>query len=498
MNHRRKTIALVCVLALLLVLAPAAFADLDRGNPDREALDPETGGIAAIYDAADLFTEEEQDHLMVKLQGCAGWFDFYIVTDDRTMNEIAEDPLLLELCSGYHLALLFGAERADMRAQWTFPSGDGGEEDVIAPDNVAALFSSAKRAYLDGASAYEAADSFATAILGVLQEIGAEQTDLPNDRDNYYFRTLEELMEILALDPERDEVFISNLEAQDYTLEEDLTIPGGKKVFFNEGTVTVAPGVTVTVEEDAGLFFYGLDVQGTVVNNGDLVQCKMRDGSSPQLPIHVEGEIINRDWFSFYEIAEGMENIHNLDAGRLFSSVQGKRVSTDEPSSTPRPSSTPKDSGSTESGTKKNSSGRSSSAGIFILWVIIIVAAALSKNPDLRKKMTNLLDIRDKDTGKPAASARSDRGRSAAGSSVGRTGTAAGSRRDGSTARSPAAYQPETYNPAEYSYNPTDYSETDAMAHDRQRRMKQLDDWLKSGLIDRDEYRRLKDEYSKY
>ena len=494
MKIPKKTFTVICMLALLLALMPAAFAEQSTVTADREYLNPETDGIAAIYDMAGLLTEEEKNQLLDRIQGCTDWFDFYIVTTDGSVDELTEDPALHNVWTGYHLALLFGGERKDMRVQWAFYP----ENELVSPDDVATMFSSAKSGYLDGDSAYEAADSFARQLLEAVQGSGAEQADLQHDDEHYYFRSLETLREVLELNPE-GEIYISGLAAQDYTLDEDLTIPTGKKVFFNEGTVTVAPGVAVTVEENAGLFFYGLDVKGTIINNGNLVQCEKREGTSIQLPIRVEGEIINRDWFSFYEIAEGMENIQNEDAGRLFSSVKGRRVSTDEPAPTPNstPKSSPMPSGSTDS-TEKNSSDDLPTATV-IFWGILIVAAILSKKQGIWKKRTNLPDARNQDNGKPAVSAQSRQSRKG-GSAAGRTRAGAatvGNRTERTPGRRSSVYNPEVYNPAEYSYDPADYSETDYMAHDNQRRMKQLDDWLKSGLIDKEEYRTLKNLYTK-
>lgn len=490
MKNLKKSIALVCALLLLLTLAPAAFAELNGAAPDAEYLNPETDGRAEIYDVAGLFSEEERNQLLEQMQGCTDWFDAFIVTDDRAADEITEDPAFQNLCSGYHLALVFGKERQDMRVQWAFSSGENTENDVIVPDEVAAMFGTAKSEYLNGDTAFEAANAFMGSILSALQGNGTAPAGDLKDDDYYQFRTLEELREILAMDIDtEDGIFVTGLEARDYTLEEDLTIPAGKKVFFNEGTVTVVPGVTVTVEEDAGLFFYGMDVKGTVINNGDLVQCEQRNGGD-QLPIRIEGQIINRDWFSFYEISEGMENIQNEDEGRLFSSVEGKRVSPDGSSSSPAPVSTPKPSqkpsGSTGD-TKKNSSDNRNT-GLFALWIAIIAAASLAKNRK-RTKTAGRREARPRNAG--TASRRTQvKGPAASGS---RPGGSAGRR---SSTYRPEVYSPEVYNPEEYSYDPSDYSDTDYINHDNQRRMKQLDDWLKSGLIDKEEYRKLKELYS--
>ncbi len=477
MKNLKKTIALVCILLLLFAVMPAAFADLESLNPDREFVNPDNECVAAIYDAGGFFTEEEKDRLLEQMRGCTDWFDIFIVTDHRQADEITEDPEFLNICSGYHLALIFGSERKDMRAQWAFSSGEGTEDEALAPDEVAAIFSNAKGEYLNSGSAFDAAIEFAENLLAALQESGAAPAEVQQDNKHYYFKTLEDLQEILAMDTE-NEILVSGTVDRDYTIKEDIIIPTGKTVFFGEGIVTVEPGVTLTVEEYGGLFFYGLDVQGTVVNNGDLVQCEVIN-SSDQLPIRIEGKVINNDWFSFRKIAEGMEKIENTDDGTLFSVAEGKSVSP--ASSSLSPSSTPAQKPSGSTGSAKKSTDSSSVAAYVLIGITLILI--LIKNPDLLEKL-NLNKSRTNKTG--ATSRQKQTKRPVSVSS--RTGETA--------ARRPAAYRPEVYNPKEYSYNPADYSETDYMAHDSHRRMKQLDDWLKSGLIDKDEYRKLKDLYS--
>ena len=304
------------------------------------------------------------------------------------------------------------------------------------------------------------------------QESGDNQTGTQRGDDHIIFRTIEDLMEILAMSTE-NELFVTGVVNQDYMLEEDLIIPTGKRVFFSEGTVTVTPGITLTVEEDAALYFYGLDVQGTIINNGDLVQCKELNGRK-QLPIRIEGKVINSDWFSFYEIAEGLEKIENVDAGRLYSSAEGKRVS---PTGSSSPSSTTSPKPSNSTGSAKKRSSDNSLTGIFVLWIVIILASILMRNPNQMKKL-DLREIRTEKTGANSGPNRDKRP------------VVFGSRQSKTAAsRKQSAYSQEVYNTA-------GYSETNYSAYDNQRRMKQLDDWLKSGLIDKDEYLRLKDLYS--
>ena len=73
--------------------------------------------------------------------------------------------------------------------------------------------------------------------------------------------------------------------------------------------------------------------------------------------------------------------------------------------------------------------------------------------------------------------------------------SASGSRNIGAAGHRPPAQRPEAYRPEVY--RPEAYNlQGDYTAYDNRRRMKQLDDWLKNGLIDKYEYRKLKDRYS--
>ena len=135
-----------------------------------------------------------------------------------------------------------------------------------------------------------------------------------HDGQFYHFSSLETLKRILEVESE-EEVWATEVKDLEYTLREDLTIPTGKKVFFGTGLVTVEPGVTVTVEEDAALFFYAMDLYGTVVNRGDFVQCEPHEGEDYLL--RIDGKVLNSDWFCYVH-AEGLENVENLETGRAY------------------------------------------------------------------------------------------------------------------------------------------------------------------------------------
>ena len=159
-----------------------------------------------------------------------------------------------------------------------------------------------------------------------------------HDGQYYHFSSLDTLEKILKVESE-EEVWATEVKDLEYTLREDLTIPTGKKVFFGTGLVTVEPGVTVTVEEDAALFFYAMDLYGTVVNRGDFVQCEPHEGEDYLL--RIDGKVLNSDWFCYVH-AEGLENVENLEGGRAYTDQYVSHGPKPEPEPEPEPSPAPK------------------------------------------------------------------------------------------------------------------------------------------------------------
>lgn len=326
--------------------------------------------------------------------------------------------------------------------------------------------------------------ALAPAALAASEEGGTRTTAELQDEGYYQFETLEELREILDLDTDPEqEIFITDLNSGDVTLQEDLLIPAGKVVFFGEGTLTVLPEVTVTVEKGAGLFFYGLDVQGTVINNGDLVQCQQYDGAQP--PVRISGEVVNRDWFSVYYIAEGLEKIENLEEGRVYSSSEGKRITSAEPaSSNPSPSIqapvlTP-GSQQKSSGTTGKRSSMDTGTIASVVWLVIIVAVIAAKSRVKKAKKSAQRNMSTRTA--PALSRQTPGRKPAAGVSRPDFGTGKGQPR-GSLAKFGRDAAEE---PLHCSHS-----------RGKEKYYEQLDSFLKNGLIDKAEYRLLKERYSR-
>ena len=285
---------------------------------------------------------------------------------------------------------------------------------------------------------------------------GGPQEELEHDGQYYHFDSLETLKRILEVESEEG-VWATEVKDLEYTLCEDLTVPAGKKVFFGTGTVTVEQGVTVTVEEGAALFFYAMDLYGTVVNRGDLVQCRPNDGEDYLLRIH--GRIINSDWF-YYEHAEGIENVENLEGDTAYTD----RDETPEPEPVPEPTPEPKSSAgyrpALEDQLRRFLRRLGWSAERFyrlnqdeirkaIPWAVLAVASLILASGGKKKR-------RNADSGVP--------GRRGAGSASQAASTYAG-RAD--------------------------------LTDDQKKRIRHLDEWLQSGLIDRAEYKVLRERYER-
>ena len=281
-----------------------------------------------------------------------------------------------------------------------------------------------------------------------------------HDGQYYHFSSLDTLKRILEVESE-EEVWATEVKDLEYTLREDLTIPTGKKVFFGSGLVTVEPGVTVTVEKDAALFFYAMDLYGTVVNRGDFVQCEPHEGEDYLL--RIDGRLINSDWFCYVH-AEGLENVENLEAGRAYTDHYQSHGPKPEPEPEPEPSPAPKPSENAKH-TARNALRRllrelewrvrrfymRNQETVRTVAPVLIVAllGALSAAGGIRKKNRN-------------ADAGTVRRR---GSSPAQTASAFTGRSD--------------------------------LTDDQKKRIRHLDEWLQSGLIDRAEYKVLRERYER-
>ncbi len=321
----RTAAVFLAVLLCLTMMTGTALADRtpDPKAPDREYRNEDTGFLAAVYDATGQFSEEEKDRLMSVMERCTVRCDVFVITIGMSTDGIEEDPAIQKiLCSWPYFALIFGSEPSDMKTLWA----EDRETAAFPESELLECLQRAKEERENGASACSAAVQMMTDFVPFLESIEGERP-IEQSGSFYFFRSLKELKSILGMESE-EVIWASDLRNQDRTLTEDLTIPGGKQVFFGEGTITVEPGVTVTIEKDASLYFYGMDVKGTVVNNGNLYQTDMEENGF--LPLRVTGKIVNRGWF-FYGKIEGLDHVETGEGGRTFTETEETPVPTEVP-----------------------------------------------------------------------------------------------------------------------------------------------------------------------
>ena len=285
---------------------------------------------------------------------------------------------------------------------------------------------------------------------------GGPEEELDHNGQYYHFASLETLKKILELDSE-EAVWATEVGDLKYTLSDDLTVPTGKKVFFGRGRVYVEPGVTVTVEEDAALFFYALDLDGTIVNRGDLVQCEPNDGKDYLL--RIRGRIINSDWFCYVH-AEGIENVENLEGGRAYTTHD--ETPDPEPEPEPEPSPEPKN----VSGPKADDRLRSFFRRLW--WSVLRFYRMHQK--DLRKAVPYAILI------------------------IAAVFSAAGGRKRRKVAESEHVRR-RSAGSAGQAVSP--FAGRADLTDDQKKRIRHLDEWLQSGLIDRAEYKVLRERYER-
>ena len=277
-----------------------------------------------------------------------------------------------------------------------------------------------------------------------------------HDGQFYPFSSLDTLEKILQVESD-DEVWATETKDQKYTLREDLTVPSGKKIFFGTGLVTVEPGVTVTVEEDAALFFYAMDLHGTVVNRGDFVQCEPREDEDYLL--RIDGKLINSDWFNYVH-AEGLENVENLAGGRMFTDRNNEPEPEPEPEPTPAPKPAENAKQNARNALRRTLRElewrlrrfymRNQDALRRAVPVLVVVLLAILSSSGAKKRKNRNADV----------------------------GTA---RRRGASSTQTAP----------------SYAGRSDLTDDQKKRIRHLDEWLQSGLIDRAEYKVLRERYER-
>ena len=281
-----------------------------------------------------------------------------------------------------------------------------------------------------------------------VQHAAAEETDAAA------FSTFEELRSFCEEDADLSSRALS-CEAADLVISEDLELPSGRTVLFR--SFTVPEGVTLTVTQGAELKAYGFTVQGKLINRGTVFQGDLSETGDTQdtdIAAYIPGFVENKGEMTLTDVY-GKRNIRWLGSKLTMLETENydKRFKTEpetpEPAASPTPEVTPPP--APPGGESGPISAILDTVKEFLPTLVFILAAAvfgrILKAAAGKKK-------RVKDTG--------------------------------------SSRQRNTDMPRDVQVQGEDHFQ-----RDRRNRISQLDDWLKSGLIDRDEYKNLKRRYER-
>lgn len=279
-----------------------------------------------------------------------------------------------------------------------------------------------------------------------VQHAAAEETDA------VAFSTFEELRSFCEEDADLSGRALS-CEAADLVISEDLELPSGRTFLFR--SFTVPAGVTLTVTQGAELKAYGFTVQGRLINRGTVFQGDLSetgDVQDTEIAAYIPGFVENKGEMTLTDVY-GRRNIRWLGSKLTMLETENydKRFKTEpetpEPEASPTPEVTPPP--APPGGQTEPISAILDTVKEFLPTLVLILAAAafgrILKAAAGKKK-------REKDT---------------------------------------------TLSRQRNTDMPRDAQSEDHFQRDRRNRISQLDDWLKSGLIDRDEYKNLKRRYER-
>lgn len=279
-----------------------------------------------------------------------------------------------------------------------------------------------------------------------VQHAAAEETDAAA------FSTFEELRSFCEEDEDLSGRALS-CEAADLVISEDLELPSGRTVLFR--SFTVPEGVTLTVAQGAELKAYGFTVQGRLINRGTVFQGDLSETGDVQdtdIAAYIPGFVENKGEMTLTDVY-GRRNIRWLGSKLTMLETENydKRFKTEpetpEPEASPTPEVTPPP--APPGGQTEQIFAILDTVKEFLPTLVLVLAAAafgriLKAAAGKKKQVKEPGSSRQRNTDMP----RNVQGE-------------------------------------------------DHFERDRRRRIAQLDDWLKSGLIDRDEYKNLKRRYER-
>ncbi len=280
-----------------------------------------------------------------------------------------------------------------------------------------------------------------------VQHAAAEETDAAA------FSTFEELRSFCEEDADSSGRALS-CEAADLVISEDLELPSGRTVLFR--SFTVPEGVTLTVAQGAELKAYGFTVQGRLINRGTVFQGDLSETGDVQdtdIAAYIPGFVENKGEMTLTDVY-GKRNIRWLGSKLTMLETENynKRFKTEpetpEPAASPAPEVTPPPAPPFGGETGPISAILDTVKELLPTFALILAASVFGRilkaaaGKKKREKDTTLSRQRNTDM-------------------------------------------------------PRDAQGEDHFQRDRRNRISQLDDWLKSGLIDRDEYKNLKRRYER-
>ena len=258
----------------------------------------------------------------------------------------------------------------------------------------------------------------------------------------------------------------------DLVISEDLTIPSGSTVSFRY--FTVLSGATLTVMDGASVMTYGLTVQGKLINYGTVFQGDLSGNGETQdseIVARIPGKVVNKGEMTLTDVF-GKRNIDAL--GSHFTLIEtdsfnqklNAEVKKDEPqpSASPMPEVTPTPEPTPQ--LPPSIELRRQLIEIFDKLEFILPRLAFFFVLALFAKLVKIWLSERKKEKRSAAAASPDIPRWARLDDTG-------------------SVKQESIN----------LSHEDHFHRDREKRMAQLDEWLKSGIIDRKEYNELKKRY---
>ena len=279
-----------------------------------------------------------------------------------------------------------------------------------------------------------------------VQHADAEETDA------VAYSTFEELRSFCEEDADLSGSALS-CEAADLVISEDLELPSGRTFLFR--SFTVPAGVTLTVAQGAELKAYGFTVQGRLINRGTVFQGDLSetgDVQDTEIAAYIPGFVENKGEMTLTDVY-GKRNIRWLGSKLTMLETENynKRFKTEpetpEPAASPTPEVTPP---------PAPPGGESGP-----------ISAILDTVKELLPMFAFIL----------------------AASVFGRILKAAAGKKK--QVKEPGSSRQRN------TEMPRDAQSEDHFQRDRRNRISQLDDWLKSGLIDRDEYKNLKRRYER-